>query len=49
MMGIYATLAMQYGQEDFATVAQLLTTTAAFFTLSGLLWLFTHFPGLTGM
>ena len=49
MMGIYATLAMQYGQEDFATVAQLLTTTAAFFTLSGLLWLFTHIPGLTGM
>ena len=49
MMGIYATLAMQYGQEDFATVAQLLTTTTAFFTLSGLLWLFSHFPGLTGM
>lgn len=39
MMGIYATLALQYGQEDFAAVAQLLTTIVSFFTLSGLLWL----------
>lgn len=43
MMSIYATLALQYGQEDFAAVAQLLTTIASFFTLSGLLWLFKHF------
>ena len=43
MMSIYATLALQYGQEDFAAVAQLLTTIASFFTLSSLLWLFRHF------
>lgn len=39
MMSIYATLALQYGQEDFAAIAQLLTTLISFFTLSGLLWL----------
>ena len=49
MMSIYATLAMQYGQEDFAAVAQLLTTIAAFFTLSGLLWLLSHAPGILGL
>ena len=43
MLGIYATLAQQYGQEDFSAVALLLTTIAAFFSLSGLLWLFSHF------
>jgi predicted permease len=44
MMGIYSTLAQQYGQENFCAVAQLLTTTTSFFTLSGLLWLFKSFP-----
>lgn len=39
MMGIYTTLAQQYGQQHFSAVAQLLTTVASFFTLSGLLWL----------
>lgn len=44
MMSIYVPLAMQYGQEEFAAVAQLLTTITAFFTLSGLLWLLRHLP-----
>ena len=38
MMGIYATLAQAYGQEDFAAAATLLATVASFFTISGLLW-----------
>jgi hypothetical protein len=45
MIGIYPTLAQAYGQEDFAAVAMLVTTTLSFFTLSGMLWLFTHFSG----
>ncbi len=44
MMGIYATLAQQYGQEDFCAVAQLLTTLTSFLTLSSLLWLFRISP-----
>ena len=43
MMGIFPTVAQQYGQEDFTAVALLLTTVASFFTLSGLLWAFRHF------
>lgn len=43
MTSIYASLAQQYGLEDFCSVAQLLTTITSFFTLSGLLWLFQHF------
>lgn len=39
MMGIYTTLAQQFGQEDFSAVAQLLTTIASFFSLSALLWI----------
>lgn len=38
MMGIYATLAQAYGQEDFAAAATLLATVASFVTISGLLW-----------
>ncbi|NVO07868.1 MAG: AEC family transporter [Rhodoferax sp.] len=38
MMGIYATLAQAYGQEDFSAAATLLATVASFFTISGLLW-----------
>jgi predicted permease len=38
MMGIYATLAQAYGQEDFSAAATLLATVASFFTVSGLLW-----------
>jgi len=38
MMGIYATLAQAYGQEDFAAAATLMATVASFFTISGLLW-----------
>ncbi|WP_153111318.1 AEC family transporter [Propionivibrio limicola] len=43
MLGIYATLAQQYGQEDFSAVALLLTTVASFFTLSGVLWALQRF------
>lgn len=42
MMSIYSTLALQYGQEEYASVAQLFTTIASFFTLSAFLWLFQH-------
>ncbi len=38
MMGIYATLAQAYGQEDFAAAATLLATAVSFFSISGLLW-----------
>lgn len=38
MMGIYATLAQGYGQEDMAAAATLLCTVASFFTVSALLW-----------
>jgi len=44
MMGIYATLAQAYGQEDFCAAALLVTTVTSFFTLSGLLWLLHHWP-----
>jgi predicted permease len=44
MMGIYPTLALAYGQEGFSAAALLVCTIASFFTLSGLLWVFTHFP-----
>lgn len=44
MMGIYPTLAQAHGQEDAAAVALLLTTVSSFFTISGLLWAFQHFP-----
>lgn len=40
MTSIYASLAQRYQLEDFCSIAQLLTTVASFFTLSGLLWLF---------
>lgn len=39
MMGIYATLAQAYGQEDSAAAATLLGTVVSFFTVSGMLWL----------
>jgi predicted permease len=39
MMGIYATLAQVYGQEDMSAAATLLATVASFVTISGLLWL----------
>jgi len=38
MMGIYPTLAQAHGQEDWASVALVVTTVTAFFTLTGLLW-----------
>ncbi len=38
MMGIYAVLAQRHGHEGFAAAAQLVTTVASFFTLTGLLW-----------
>lgn len=41
MMGIYTTLAQNYGQEDFCAAAALMATIASFFTVSGLLWLLT--------
>ena len=44
MMSIYPILAQAYGQEDFSATALLMTTVAAFFTLSGLLLLFKHMP-----
>jgi len=44
MLSIYVTLAQAYGEEDFSAAAQLVTTVASFFTLSGLLWLLAHFP-----
>lgn len=44
MMSIYPILAQAYGQEDFAATALLATTIASFFTLSGVLWIFKHFP-----
>ncbi len=44
MMGIYPTLAQAYGQEDSSAVALLVTTVTSFFTISGLLWMFKHFP-----
>lgn len=42
MTSIYASLAQQYGLEDFCSVAQMLTTVTSFFTLSALLSLFQH-------
>lgn len=44
MMGIYPTVAQAYHQEEFSAVALLVTTSASFFTLSGLLWLLTRLP-----
>jgi predicted permease len=44
MISIYVTLAQAYGEEEVSAAAQLVTTIASFFTLSGLLWLFAHFP-----
>lgn len=44
MMGIYPTLAQAYGQEDSSAVALLVTTITSFFTISGVLWVFKHFP-----
>ncbi len=41
MMSIYPILAQTYGKEDLGAAALLVTTVAAFFTLSGLIWL-TH-------
>ena len=38
MMGIYATLAQAYGQEDTAAAATLLATVLSFFTVSCLMW-----------
>lgn len=43
MMSIYPTLAQAYRQEDFSSAALLVATTASFFTLSTLLWVFRHF------
>lgn len=42
MMGIYAILAQRHGHEGTASAALLVTTAAAFFSVSGLLWLFQH-------
>jgi malonate transporter and related proteins len=39
MMGMFPTLAQAHGQEDWTAVALVLTTTTAFFTLTGLLWI----------
>lgn len=39
MMGIYTTLAQNYGQDDYCAAAALLATVASFFSVSGLLWL----------
>ena len=39
VMGIYVTLAQQYGKEDVCAVAQLTITFVSFFTLSGIIWL----------
>jgi predicted permease len=44
MISVYVTLAQAYGEEQVAAAAQLVTTVASFFTLSGLLWLFARFP-----
>lgn len=44
MMSIYPILAQTYGGEDFSAPALLVTTTASFFTLSGLLWVLKHVP-----
>ena len=46
MLGIYPTLAQQYGQENFCASALLLTTIVSFFTLSLLLWVQQHLPAL---
>lgn len=43
MMGIYATLAQAYKQEDFSAVALLVTTVTSFFTLSALILLLKFF------
>ncbi len=44
MLSIYSILAQIYGQEDFSAAALLVTTTASFFTLNGLLWALKVFP-----
>ena len=44
MMGIYTILAQRFGHGPISAAAQLITTVASFFTLSGLLWLLRHHP-----
>jgi malonate transporter len=45
MMGIYTILSQRHGHEGLSSAAQLVTTFASFFTLSGLLWLLQQAPG----
>ena len=44
MMSVYATLALQYGQQELSAVALLLATGASFFSLNLLLWLLQRVP-----
>jgi malonate transporter len=39
MLGVYSVLAQKHGHDRMAAAAQLATTVASFFTLTGLLWL----------
>ncbi|GLS13798.1 MULTISPECIES: AEC family transporter [Hydrogenophaga] len=48
MFGIYAILAQRHGHAGLASAALLVTTLAAFFSLSGLLWLLQHGSGWLG-
>jgi predicted permease len=42
MLGIFPIMAQRHGHEGTAAAALLITTTASFFTLSGLLWMLKH-------